>query len=62
MELEKLIELAHKVAAPYKFCVWVLSVLLVFSLALNAYLASKEFNITFDADENSESEIIQTNN
>lgn len=62
MELDNLIKLAHKVAAPYKFCVWLLAVLLVISLALNAYLATKEFNITFGADDNAESEIIQTNN
>lgn len=62
MDLEELIKLAHKVAAPYKFCVWLLSILLAISLAGNIYLATRSFNITFEADENIESDINQTNN
>ena len=63
MELEKLIELAHKVAAPYKFCVWVLSVLLAISMGINVYVfVFSGPTITFGSDYNVESDIDQINN
>lgn len=61
INLEKLITLAHKVAAPYKFCVWLLAVLLLISVLGNVYLATRTFNISFDADYNTESDIDQIN-
>lgn len=63
MELEKLIELAHKVAAPYKFCVWVLSILLLISMGINVYIFMfGGVDLDIYADRNFESEINQTNN
>lgn len=61
MELEKIIELAHKVAAPYKFCVWVLTVLLLLSMGANIYMfTNRGIDLDIYADRNVESEINQS--
>lgn len=63
MELEKLIELAHKVAAPYKFCVWVLTILLAISMGINVYLIMfAGVDLDLYSETAIESEINQTNN
>lgn len=66
INLEKIIDLAHKVAdepiRAYKFCVRLLSVLLLISMGVNVYLISRNVNISFDADYNVESDINQVNN
>lgn len=63
MELDNLIKLAYKVAAPYKFCIWLLSILLVISMGINVYLVMfSGVDLDLYADRNSESEINQTNN
>lgn len=61
-ELDELIKLAKIVAKPWCICTWILAVLLVISLGVNGYLASREFSVTFGADDNFESGIDQTNN
>lgn len=65
--LEKIIDLAHKVAdepiRAYKFCVKLLSILLLVSMCANVWLLIKGGpKITFGADYNVESDIDQTNN
>lgn len=60
--LEKVIEMAQKVAEPYKFCCKLLSVLLIISLLANVYLYTHGSEILFEADDNIESDINQTNN
>lgn len=60
--LEKLISLAHKVANPYKFCVYVLSVLLLASMAINVYLfTNNSVDLDLYAESNSDSTINQSN-
>lgn len=66
MNLEKTIEIAHKIADPYiksaeawKFCCKVLAVLLVLSVGANIYLATRDVEITFDANDNIESNVYQ---
>jgi hypothetical protein len=66
MNLEKIIEVSHKIADPYvksaeawKFCCKVLALLLVLSVGANIYLASRDVEITFDANDNIESNVYQ---
>ena len=68
MNLEKIIEVSHKIADPYvksaeawKFCCKVLAFLLVLSVGANIYLATIENEIILEADYNTESFINQTN-
>ena len=68
MNLEKIIEVSHKIADPYiksaeawKFCCKVLAVLLVLSVGANIYLATIENEIILEADYNTESFINQNN-
>lgn len=62
-ELDELIKLAKIVAKPWCICTWILAVLLVISLGVNAYLLTKGGPvITFGAEENIESDIDQINN
>ena len=66
MNLEKIIEVSHKIADPYiksaeawKFCCKVLALLLVLSVGANIYLATRDVEITFDANDNIESNVYQ---
>lgn len=66
MNLEKIIEVSHKIADPYvksaeawKFCCKVLALLLVLSIGANIYLATRDVEITFDANDNIESNVYQ---
>lgn len=66
MNLEKIIEVSHKIADPYvksaeawKFCCKVLALLLVLSVGANIYLATRDVEITFDANDNIESNVNQ---
>lgn len=66
MNLEKIIEVSHKIADPYvksaeawKFCCKVLATLLVLSVGANIYLATRDVEITFDANDNIESNVYQ---
>lgn len=61
MDLEKIIELAKMLAKPYKTTTFILAILLVLSLACNIYLATQEIEVYFDANDNIESNINQTN-
>ena len=68
MNLEKIIEVSHKIADPYvksaeawKFCCKVLAFLLVLSVGANIYLATIENEIILEADYNTESFINKTN-
>lgn len=47
-DLEKVIRLAHVVAKPYYIAVWVLSVLLLLSVAGNVYLATVENEVIIE--------------
>lgn len=51
-DLEQLIKLSHIVARPYYIAVWVLSFLLLISLAGNVYLASIEKEVVIEQDNN----------
>lgn len=63
MELDNLIKLAYKVAAPYKFCIWLLSILLLISMGINVYLIMfAGVNLDLYSETAIESEINQTNN
>lgn len=63
MELDNLIKLAYKVAAPYRFCIWVLSVLLIISMGINVYLIMfAGVDLDLYSETAVESEIKQTNN
>lgn len=61
-ELDKLIRLSYVVAKPWRICTWLLAVLLIGSLAINAYLITNN-SVTLDlyADSNVESDITQHN-
>ena len=66
MNLEKIIEVSHKIADPYvksaeawKFCCKVLALLLVLSVGANIYLATRDVEITFDANDNIETNVYQ---
>lgn len=66
MNLEKIIEVSHKIADPYvksaeawKFCCKVLAGLLILSVGANIYLATRDVEVTFDADDNIESNVYQ---
>ena len=66
MNLEKIIEVSHKIADPYvksaeawKFCCKVLAGLLILSVGANIYLATRDVEITFDANDNIESNVYQ---
>ena len=66
MNLEKIIEVSHKIADPYvksaeawKFCCKVLALLLVLSIGANIYLATRDVEITCDANDNIESNVYQ---
>lgn len=61
MDLEKIIELAEKLAKPYRIVSAVLAVLLLISMLINAYLFTNSVSITLEADSNSMSEINQHN-
>jgi hypothetical protein len=68
MNLEKIIEVSHKIADPYvksaeawKFCCKVLAVLLVLSVGANIYLATIENEIILEADYNTGRFINQNN-
>ena len=63
MELDNLIKLAYKVVAPYKFCIWLLSILLLISMGINVYLIMfAGVNLDLYSETAIESEINQTNN
>lgn len=49
-DLEELIRLAHIVAKPYLIAVWILAILLLFSVGANVYLATVENEFIIDAD------------
>lgn len=66
MNLEKIIEVSHKIADPYvksaeawKFCCKVLAFLLILSVGANIYLATRDVEVTFDANDNIESNVYQ---
>jgi len=61
-DLSKLIRLSYVVAKPWRICTWLLAVLLIGSLSINAYLISHN-SVTLDlyADSNIESDITQHN-
>ena len=61
MDLEKIIELAKILAKPYKITTYILAVLLVLSLCGNIYLMTQSVEVTFDANDNIESNINQSN-
>ena len=55
MNLEKIIEVSHKIADPYvksaeawKFCCKVLAVLLFLSVGANIYLATRDVEVTLE--------------
>lgn len=65
MNLEKIIEVSHKIADPYvksaeawKFCCKVLAMLLVLSVLANVYLATKKSEVIID----NETEFIESDN
>ena len=61
MDLEKIIELAKILAKPYKITTYILAVLLILSLLGNIYLATQEIEVSFDANNNIDTNINQTN-
>lgn len=61
MDLEKIIELAKILAKPYKIATYILTLLLIISVIGNIYLATQEVEVIFNADDNIESIISQTN-
>jgi hypothetical protein len=61
MDLEKIIEIAERLAKPYRIVSAVLAVLLLISMLINAYLFTNSVSITLEADSNSMSEINQHN-
>lgn len=52
-------KLLDKMIQPYRFSVKLLSILLLISLIGNIYLTSKQVNVIFTANKNTESEILQ---
>lgn len=68
MGLEKIIEISHKIADPYiksaeawKFATKLMAFLLFLSVCANIYLCTREFEVVFDAQGNTESFINQNN-
>lgn len=61
MDLNKIIETAKILARPYIWTAGILGFLLILSVCANIYLASREIEVTFDANGNIESVITQTN-
>ena len=61
MDLEKIIELAKILAKPYKITTYILAVLLILSLLGNIYLTTQEIEVSFDANNNIDTNINQTN-
>lgn len=61
MDLEKIIEIAERLAKPYRIVSVILAVLLLISILINAYLFTNSVSITLEADSNSMSEINQHN-
>ena len=60
MDLEKIIELAKEIARPYKITTYVLGILLLVSILANVYLLSQPAVVTFEADNNTSSDVNQT--
>ena len=60
MDLDKIIELAKTIAKPYKVTTYILSVLLLISILANVYLLSQPAVVTFEADNNTSSDVNQT--
>lgn len=60
-DIEELIRLSKIVARPWFIATIVLSVLLSVSIYANIHLATKGVSVTFDADNNIESTVNQTN-
>ena len=68
MNLEKIIEVSHRIADPYikaaeawKYCCKVLSILLILSVGANIYLATRDVEVISNADDDIESNISQMN-
>ena len=63
MDLEKLIEIAQTMVKPYKYTAYLLSFLLICSIACNIYLATREMEVILQADNNtlSETSVIEQN-
>lgn len=61
MDLEKIIELAKILAKPYKITTYILAVLLILSILGNIYLATQEIEVSFDANNNIDTNINQSN-
>lgn len=63
MDLDKIIEIAERLAKPYRIVSAVLAVLLLISMLINAYLFTESATVTFKADSNTNthSEMIQYN-
>lgn len=67
-DLQKIISLAKEVAEPYmeaarawKCTFWIVALLLMASISVNAYLVTKKLNVNFIAEDNVQSDINQTN-
>ena len=60
MDLEKIIDLAKMLSKPWQIATYSLSVLLVISLLGNIYLATQEVEVILEADNNIDSDIVQT--
>lgn len=60
MDLEKIIDLAKMLSKPWQIATYVLSLLLLLSVLGNIYLATVENEIILEADNNIDSDIIQT--
>lgn len=60
MDLDKIIELAKTIAKPYKVTTYILAVLLLISILANVYLLSQPAVVTFEADNNTSSDVNQT--
>jgi len=58
MDLEKLIEIAKIMIKPYKYTAYLLAFLLICSLIFNAYLATREMEVTLNADNTGSSESV----
>lgn len=56
MDLEKLIDIAKIMIKPYKYTTFLLAFLLIISIACNVYLATREMEVTMNADNNTLSE------
>lgn len=59
--LEELIKLSKIVARPWFIATVLLAILLIISICGNIYQATKGVSVTFDADNNIESTVNQTN-